>query len=782
MVLLQAKVYREGELRQIAAKNLVPGDIIIIEEGDKIPADARLIEIKNFRTIEASLTGESFPVDKTLKPLQEKSALGDRKNMVWMGTFVAAGRAKAVVTGTGSNSAIGKLARSIELVKPRESHFRKKTDILAKNLALIAFGGAALTFIIGFFIRKISLPEISLFTMASLVSGIPEGLPAILAIVLAIGAFRMSRRKAVMRKKYATETLGIIDTIITDKTGTITTNTMTAEAVILPGQPIISITGTGWEPKGEFVQKERRIVPLENRHLDKFLHIVSLCNNAKLVYSKEKGYQIIGDPTEGALAVLSEKGGLKRTALKEKRIDDLPFNPELKYHASLSTLVEGRTKQIYIVGAPEAVIKNSTYILKNGRKAKLTIEDKKELTKSINSLTEKAMRVLAAAYKDAPSQLKDLSERDTNELILVGLVGMLDPPRKEVKESIAKARKAGIRVIMATGDHKNTAIAIANEIGLVSGKTKALTGAELEAMTSNDFRKAIKEVSVFARLTPETKLKIAKTLQDQGHMVAMTGDGVNDAPALKQADIGISMGIIGTDVARASSDMILTDDNFASIINAVEEGRTVFVNTRQTSFFLVTTSLGEDAAIIGTLVLGMPLPLLPTQILWLNLVTGVAADVALATERTHHDVLQEKPRKKEENILNKQIFPFIGLVTIIMIVLTIVVFGYYLSFDEMKARTAAFAVLTFTQLFNMYNLRSLNRSIFEIGPFTNKYVTWAFVISILLLLVAIYLPFMQGVFEFVPLSLSEMVIFFALSSSVLWAGELYKKFKKKKQQ
>ncbi|MBI5804261.1 HAD-IC family P-type ATPase [Candidatus Pacearchaeota archaeon] len=785
MVVLKTKVYRSGELIQIPAKYLVPGDVIFLEEGDKIPADARLIEIKNFRTVESSLTGESLPIDKYLKQFPEKTSIADRRNMVWLGTFVASGQAKAIVVATGSGTTIGKLAQTIKSIEHRRSHFQEKSDILAKYMAIIAVVGAFAIFVGGFFIQKLPVSEILIFTLASLVSGIPEGLPAILATVLAIGAYRMAKKNAIIRNRYATETLSVVDTIITDKTGTLTQNTMTIKEIILAGQKTISVDGNGWVPKGNFYQSGKQIIPLENEHLEKLIHIAAYCNNAQIKETelkdkegKETRYEIIGDPTEAALVVLAEKAGVKKRVLygKEKKLDELPFNPSLKYRASLSIMSEQNgVKQIYVVGAPEAVLKNSTYVLKNGRKAKLTEDDAKKLAEQTDSMTSKAMRTLAMAYKEIKTDAREISEKETEGLIFVGIVGMSDPPREGVKEAISKAKTAGIRVLMATGDHKNTAISIAKEIGLVSSNDNAvLTGAELSAMSDSEFERAIKNVSVFARLTPEMKLKIVKTLQKKGKVVAVTGDGVNDAPALKQADIGISMGLIGTDVARESSEVILADDNFASIVNAIEEGRTVFINTRQTSFFLVTTGLAEHITIVSTIFLGMPLPLLPTQILWLNIITGGVTDVAVSTEQVHHEVLKEKPRDKKENILTKEITPFLILMTAIMLVMTILVFRTYLPYGEEKARTAAFIILSLTQVFNMFNMRSLKNSVFKIGFFKNRFVIGAFALSLAILISLLYIPYLKVLFGFVGVSLAELFYFFALSSIVLWSGEGYK--------
>ncbi len=774
MIVPHAKVYR-GDLLQIDARELVPGDIILLEEGDKIPADARLIEIKNFRTVEASLTGESFPVDKELKVLHEKTALADWKNMVLMGTFVVGGRARAVVTSIGLDTAIGNIAQDIEKIKRKKSHFKEKTDKLAKQMAVIACLGAFLVFVIGFFISGTDLKEIFLFTIASLVSAIPEGLPAVMAVVLAIGAHRMAKRNAIVRTLPATETLGIVDVIATDKTGTLTENTMTVEKVILPGEDEISVTGSGWVPEGNFSQKGNIIFPLEHPHMSKLLHIASVCNNSRLLKKEADGYKIIGDPTEAALVVLAEKAGLEKEDLEEieKRIDDLPFNPELKYRASLSVLVEeNEKKQIYVLGAPEAVLEYSSQILRNNVSEVKTPKSRQEILGQVDDLTGKAMRVLALAYKEVPSNTDNLSENMVTGLTFVGIVGMIDPPRPEVKGAIAKARKSGIRVIMTTGDHKGTAVAIAREIGLTED-LKALTGQELMELSEKEFEEAVKNVSIFARLTPDMKLRIAEALQKQGHIVAMTGDGVNDAPALKKSDIGISMGIIGTDVARESSEIILADDNFASIVNAIEEGRIVFKNIRRASFFLVTTNFAESVTFISALLLFNNLILLPTQILWLNLVTDGVTGVSLAAEPGHGDISEESPRNAKEDILSKEIIPFLVLMISIMVILTVSVFNTYLPYEE-KARTGAFVVMSFTQLFNLFNMRSLKKSIFRIGFLSNKHSFAAFLISVAFLFAVIYIPFFQEVFQFVSLSLIEVLTMVLLSSSVLWAGELYK--------
>ena len=790
MIVLRAKVFRQGELLEIPAKELVPGDIILLEEGDKIPADARLLKIKNFRTVESSLTGESLPASKDINEMPDELGISDQRNMVWMGTFVAGGEAKAVVVSTGNKTVIGKVAKSLESIKKTRTHFEKKTDLLAKQMGGIAIASSILIFSIGFFLRDLKFTEIFLFSIASLVSGIPEGLPAILIIVLAVGANRMAKKNAIIRKLSATETLGIVTIIATDKTGTLTQNTMNVEKIFLPDAEFF-VSGKGWNPKGDFLENGKIISPLKNSGLAKLLTIAGVCNNARVVKEKDGDdlYKIIGDPTEGALAVLSEKAGLKKEALSEKIIDDLPFNPEFKYRASLSVLIENKNKkspvekkEIYVVGSPESVIERSKFFLESESTKKLKDKKTEEILFSAQSMAKSSMRVLGLAYKKVSKKTDVLSDELVKDLVFVGLVGMKDPPKTEVKEAIVKAKKAGIRVIMKTGDHKDTALAIAKEVGLIDIIKEAnkeetplvLTQNELQKMSEKEFQKAIKNVSVFARLTPNMKLKIIEGLQKQGEIVAMTGDGVNDALALKKADVGIAMGLVGTDVARESSEIVLADDNFASIVNAIEEGRTVFTNTKQSSLYLVTTNFAEGLSIIISLFLGWPLPLLPTQILYLNLVTDGLADVSLAVEKNHENGLGYYPRRSNENILSKESLLFILIVTFMMVLLSISAFYVFLPRGTDEARKAIFVVLAFSQLFNALNMRSLKYSTFKIGFFSNKFLIYSLIISVVLLVLVLYVPFLQEVFKFSPLKWTEVLFLALVSSLVFVVGEIYK--------
>ncbi len=775
LVVSYAKVYRGGEIKKVPSQKIVPGDIIVLEEGDKIPADARLLETKDFRTQESSLTGESLPQEKNSKILDESTTLSDRTNMVFMSTLVVSGEAKAVVVATSNKTAIGQVAKSIQEVIQPKMHFNKKVNQLAVQMAVFASIGAALTFIIGFFISKLEFFEIFLFTIASLVSGIPEGLPAVLVIVLAVGARRMAKRNAVIRHLPAVETLGVATVIATDKTGTITRNSMTIQKIIT-SEDDFNVTGNGWEPIGKFFSGKKPIHPLKNSILKKILSISTLCNKGDLL-RKDGDYEIMGDPTEVSFIVLGRKAGLKKDTMEEKIIDDLPFSSDLKFRASLVS--SQRKKQLYSIGAFETLLKKSSHFLKSDKKINLDEKTKKEFLKKAENLAKQGMRVLALAYKDLPQTTNSVSKELVNNLVFVGLVGMKDPPRKEVKEAIKKAKNAGIRVIMKTGDHKETAVAIAKEIGLVKGNAKALTENDLKDLSKKEFDKAISEVSIFARVTPKMKMKIIKTLQEKGEIVAMTGDGVNDAPSLKKSDIGIAMGIIGTDVARESSEIVLADDNFASIVNAIEEGRIVFQNVRKTSFFLVNTSVAENVTIVSSLALGFPLPMLPIQVLYLNLVTSGVTDISLAMEPGHTGILNKPPRDKKEKILNKEILPFLFIIAGLMALGTIPLFKHFLPQGLDKARTVAFVTMSMFQLFNVFNMRSLKHSLFNIEFFSNKWLLVGVTASFLAMLGVLYIPFLQNIFQFSPLNFLEFMLITLVSSSAFVVGEVYKFFKYK---
>jgi len=778
IIIAFAKVYRQNKLNKIEARMLVPGDIISLEEGDKVPADARLLELKNFRTQESSLTGESTPVTKRPNPLKESTPLADQKNMVFTGTIVVSGEARAVVVSIGDRTEIGKIAYSIQHVKTKKSHFKEKTDQLALIMGSLAFIGSIFVFLIGYFINGLDFVTIFFFTIAALVSGIPEGLPAIMTVVLAVGSWRMAKRNAIIRKLPSVETFSIVNVIVTDKTGTLTNNALNVEK-ITTNDSIFNISGTGWQPIGKFYKTKKQLInPLKIQVLEKLSKISSICNRGELL-RKEGNYEIIGDPTEVALLVLSQKAGIVREELKkkEKILDEIPFTSELKYRAMLIEIKEKKQKQIYAIGAFEKLIDRSEKYFDNGEIKKLDDKMKKELQDKALKMARDGLRVLAITYKHTSHHIKNISDNQVKELIFVGLAGMKDSPRKEVKNAIKKAKQAGIRVIMNTGDHKETAVAVAKEIGLVSGKKiNVLTGEQMEKISEQDLDEAVKKINIFARVTPKMKLKIVSSLQKQGYVVAMTGDGVNDAPALKKSDVGIAMGIIGTDVAREAGEVILADDNFSSIVNAVEEGRIVFRNMRQASTYLVSTNTGEHVTLIIALLMKLPLPLLPIHILWMNLVTDGFNGIALAMEKGHGTALDQLPLKKEAPILNKEALPFLLVVASSMVLITIPVFIYFFNnFGIEKAMTSAFLAMSFCQIFNVLNMRSLHKSIFKIGLFSNKYVIMSLVTSIIGILSVVYIPVLQNIFRFSPLSFGELALIILASSLVLISGEVYKK-------
>lgn len=784
MVIQKAKVVRDGQTQNIPVEEVVPGDVILVEEGDRVPADARLISLKNFQTIEATLTGESTPVSKQTEVLEQNLNPADQINMIWMGTNVARGSAHAVVVGTGSETFLGQIAQNIRDIEATTDHFKEKTNILAKQMAAIALATTVITFLIGYFWRGFGFEEIFIFTIAALVAGIPEGLPVVLIIVLAISAQRMAKRHAIVRRLSATETLTSVNVIITDKTGTLTQNKMTATTLSFPGDKTLAVLPR--DNTLEFVEDNDQVFDQGFAPLGKLLEIAALCPNVRKHKKSGEPDELIGDPTEVSVASLAQRG-FDTHFFKDRqaqRVDDLPFSQDHKWRAALiaaKTSADNQKepdvmKELYVMGAPERILEKSRFFLDpQGQKVEFDQTQKQKFEDNVHGMTEQALRVIALAYRPLPSATTAINHQDVDDLVLVGAIGVIDPPREAVPAAIAKAKQAGIATIMATGDHPLTARAIALQIGLVDDpQHEVVTEDKLRDMTDQELMKTLKTVRVFARMTPESKLRLAKLLQQKGYTVAMTGDGVNDAPALKQANIGIAMGKSGTDVARETADIILADDNFASIINAVEEGRTQFRNVRRTSFFLITTNFAQSLALIVFLIIGYPIPLLPKQILWLNLVTSGFTDIALATEPIHEDVLKSPPNQAQEHILTKKLLPFLGIITVSMTLLAIWVFNFLDNADTAKARTGIFLLMAFAQLFNLFNLRSLKRSIFALGMFSNKAITFAVIISILLLIMVVYWPWWQEIFEFVPLAGWEVILIFVVSSSVLWLGEIYK--------
>lgn len=778
MVAKTTTVRRNGKKKTVAAKELVPGDILILQEGDSVPADARILHLKNLQTVEASLTGESMPIDKDTEPVDEETPLADRTSMLYKGTHISRGSATAVVIATAKQTEIGKIAKALSEVKTTSSNFKKKTSHLGKIMAGIAVVTSTIVFALGYFFRDFDFQNILLVTIATLVSSIPEGLPAVISIVLAIGANRMAKRNAIIREFTATEMLGSVSVILTDKTGTITQSVLTVKN-IFAGNSEVKVGGEGHELKGSFFLDEKEITPSDHPVLAKNIAIARHCNQASVEEPDEEENdetpKISGDPTEQALLVLSEKTDKEKNGYEV--LDDLPFNAKQKFRATL--VKKDEEKELFVVGAPEVILKKSGKILEKEGAKKLTDKKRTKIREQTEAWTDNAMRVIALGFKSAEDAAQAEAGR-VKELTLAGIVGLTDPPRPEIKTAVEECKRAGIRVVMVTGDHKKTATAIARQVDITGQRENlddfqvALTGRELNNLEEEDFDRAVEQVNVFARVDPETKLKIAERLQEKDHLVGMTGDGVNDAPALKRADVGIAMGQKGTDVARDAAQIVLSDDNFASIVAAVREGRIVFQNLRQTSFFLVTTNFASTTVLITGIALGFPIPLLATQILWINLVTDGIMDISLATEPGHGEMMDRKPIDKSERILNKKILPYLFIIVPVMVTLTILAFSHYIGIGMEKARTAAFLANAMTQVFNAFNMRSLDHSAFKIGVFSNKWINLAFVVSIILQFGAVSLPFMRDLLHFAPLGIVDFLVITVLASIVFWLGELYK--------
>jgi Ca2+-transporting ATPase len=775
----------------IQAADIVPGDVILLETGDKVPADARLLTAINLEVDESMLTGESLPVQKTNEKIDGSAGIGDRLNLVYSGTAITHGRGKAVVYATGIKTEIGKIAALIQQTEKITTPLKQQADKLGKYLAIFAVLFSTLVFIIGVFnLNGSSWQDIFLFALSSAISSIPEGLPAVMTITLAVGVNRMAKRNAIIRKLQAVDTLGAASVICTDKTGTLTTNQMTVQQVFT-GDQVVDVSGVGFNPDGGFAIHGDPLIIRAQTPLFWSLAGGTLCNDARLIYNEEHTgheWSIKGDPTEGALIVLSAKAHLRKDQLESDfpRVDEIPFDSKRKYMATFHEDQAGKS-YVFLKGAPEEVLGFCAFIHAGTGVKEITPEEKGQIFERNRLMAEKAMRVLAVAYfegdKGSWEKVKDEIHQGKGELIFAGLIGMIDPPRDEAKEAIRICRRAGIRVVMATGDHPITAKAIAEELNMFDQHSSVLTGADVDQMSEEEFEQATRNTAVFARVSPELKYRLVESLKRQGEVVAMTGDGINDAPALKSAQVGVAMGIAGTDVAKEASDMVLTDDNFSSIVNAVEEGRVVFQNIRKVVKFLISTNFGEDLTILLSMLLfkGLPLIFTPVQILWVNLVTDGVLDITIAMEPKEQDVMNERPRKIDAQIINKEILLNTIFVAIIMAAGTLLMFNYgYQAQGIIYARTMAFVTLALFQVFNAFNVRSRTRSVFSMGLFTNKYLNIAIPVSVLLLISTVYVPFMQNVMQTSPLLLKEWAMIVPIASTILILEEIRKAWQAKR--
>lgn len=749
----RATVRRGGKLKQVPARQIVPGDVLLLETGDRVPADCRLIEVSNLKVNEAMLTGESMPVDKRTDLVSEETPLAERKNMVHMGTIVTYGRANALVVRTGMSTDIGQIATAIRGMEQQRTPLQKNISKLSRYIVALFLSILALLVVLGL-VRGMEWLEVFLLAVAAAVSAIPEGLPAVVTVVLAIGMRIMAQRNAIIRKLVAVETLGAATVICSDKTGTLTLNEMTVQRIYVDGR-WLEVTGEGYRPEGEFRRDGREIDPADDSALTTLLRIGALCNDALLTGERDDCCDIFGDPTEGALLVAAAKAGMNKEKLEKTfpRLDEVPFQSEKQYMATLHPRDGGRV--IYVKGAAEKVLSLSQYRLKGDNVVPLTEEDTTAVMEVNTAMAEQALRVIATAYVELPSEIEELRDQDIpGKLVFAGLLGMADPPRDEVREAVRLSHQAGIRVVMITGDHKITAEAIGRRLNLPAGKT--VTSADLKEMSDEELSAQIEDISVFARIEPLHKLRIVNALKSRGHVVAMTGDGVNDAPALKAADIGIAMGITGTDVSKESSDMVLADDNFSSVVAAVEEGRAIFNRLRKVIFFLLSTNLGELLALLLTIFFIGKAPLLAVQIIWVNLVTDTAAAIPLGLEPKVGDELRQPPRHPRVGL----IFP--GLVLRIFFLAGLMGGGIFLIFNWAQsrmgleeARTLAFCSMVAFEWFRAFNARSDEYHIFKLGFFSNRWLLMTISLAVLLQMVVIYAPFMQIAFGTVPLGIDR---------------------------
>lgn len=769
MVAPEADVIRDGQMSTIPAADLVPGDVVFLEAGDKVPADGRILEVTSLQVIESSLTGESMPVEKLVQTLPEDMALADRKNMVFMGTIISQGNCRAIVTATGLGTELGRISGLMKQ-EQAEPPLKIKLQQLAKRQALLVMVISAIVFIL-MFSRGLPVIDALIASIALAVAGIPEALPFIVTLALAFGTQAMAKKNAIIRRLPEVETLGSTTVICTDKTGTLTTGEMTLREIRTYRK--IEVTGAGYDPSGQFISQGAKLEPTEE-DLARILKIGVHANNSAIERANG-GWRVVGDPTEGALIVAAKKAGiLDKIKDSSSRFIEYPFDSE----RMRMTTVDEVHKEGYIVsmkGAPEVVLSHCTKTTTpNGTKT-LTEEDRRSILADADDMAENALRVLALAWK--PISNNDPVEVDCIEsgLIFAGLTGMMDPPRKEVPEAIRVSKMAGIRTVMITGDHRLTARAIGRELGIGNGEV--IEGVQLDRMSSEDLREHIDDVSVFARVTAEHKVRIVEALKARGHIVAMTGDGVNDAPALTAADIGVAMGRTGTEVTKEASDMVIADDNFATIVSAIEEGRRIFDNIRKGTSYLLSVSFAELATIFFAVALGFPLPLLAAQILWINVVAEEFPAIGLALEPSHSDIMKRKPRDPKESMPSRPLMIYtLGIAaTIVAGTLGMYIITLQSNPDLSYARTVAFVGLGFFTVYNAYSSRSLQESVFRMNPLGNKTLLIGIAASILAILAVVYIPFMQFIFETRPLTSESWILILITGLVVVLAAEVMKK-------
>lgn len=786
---LDAVVIRNGVEKTIPSLKLVPGDLILLQTGDRIPADARVIKEFNLKIDESSLTGESVPVQKNIEALASETPEADRKNMVYAGTAVAYGRGMAVVTATGMETAFGELAGLLGTIERSRTPLQESLDKFGKFIGIITLIIVAFVAVLGIS-YGFPLLDMFLWGVALAVAAIPEALPAVVTVGLGLGVRRMVKRHALVRKLPSVETLGVTNVICSDKTGTLTENKMTVEKIYVNGQ-VLKVTGSGYHPQGDFFRGEENVSAADDIHIRALLLGSALCNDAGL--SEVNGeWEIKGDPTEAALVVVAAKAELHKPDLDQKypRLSEIPFSSERKRMSTLNKL-ESISKNspfngvvVFSKGAPEVIFSSCTNIFFDGEIKPLTPELRQEIPECVKKMGDQALRVMALSFRQLDENVSSESissetfpaDEFEKDMVFLGLTGMRDPPREEVKVAIKKCEDAGIKTVMITGDHKVTASAIARELGILRENDLTFTGSELDQLEDNEFEDKVENVSVYARVYPSHKLRVVEAFKKKGYVVAMTGDGVNDAPALKAADMGIAMGITGTDVSKEASSMILTDDNFASIVAAVEEGRNIFKNIKNFITYGLSAHIGEVLIVLICILGWQILPLLAVQILWINLITDGLPPMALSVEPPDTGLMKQKPRDVNEGLITKrEIAAGLGIGGLIALqALIILTWALDRGFSIEKLQTLIFTLVVFSEMFNAFNWRSDRYSIFSLGFFTNRALIYAVLTTVILQLMVIYIPFFQKAFRTVPLSLSELGVILALASTTLISMEFVK--------
>lgn len=773
MLSADATARRDGSWTTIAAADLVPGDIVRLMPGDKVPADVRLTAATQLRIDESALTGESVPSSKSLDPVPDDAGVGDRSSMAFSGTIVSAGQGRGIVTGTGARTEIGKIQELVGEAGSLATPLTKQLDSFGKVLTLVILGMALVMMVIGRYLHGMPFAELISATIGFAVAAIPEGLPALVTITLAIGVQQMARRNAITRKLPAVEALGSVTTVCSDKTGTLTKNEMTVRTVITPLERY-EVSGLGYDPTGT-------ITPAGGGDLAAVLAVADLCNDAHITRGEEGRFSLVGEPTEGALKVVAMKGGAGVSGTR--RVGVVPFDSENKFMATLNEAADG-SRAILVKGAPDRLLDRS--LTQRGSAGAQPL-DRSFWDAAVDELSAQGLRVLAAARK--PTRADDVSIDDLGDLEFLGLWGIVDPPRPEAIEAIADCHTAGIRVKMITGDHAGTAVAIGREMGLIpqtpgDDDVRVLTGGELEALSQEQLKAVVQDVDVYARTSPEHKIRIVRALQSHGEVVAMTGDGVNDAPALTRADVGIAMGIKGTEATKEAAEIVLADDNFATIRSAIAEGRRIYDNLRKSVVFLLPTNGAQSLVILIAIVFGLTLPLTPVQVLWVNMVTAVTLSLALAYEPAERGIMNRTPRAAGGSIIAGRELGFVLLVSLLIGGATLAVFGISVArgSDLDVARTEAVTMLALGQLAYLFNCRFLSRSSFTTAVFRgNRMVWWSAITLLALQLIFTYVPFMNALFGSEPLDLIGWALPLVFSFVIFAVVEMLKAARRRRE-